>query len=277
MRAAMAFFAAALVVGVASPARAEFGGVPDRFQVSAGGTAAELVTQASLVPESVGAGAAVDFESLFNIPGDKQALRLDGFWHYSDRQYIDFGYVQFNRSGSRESDEDVACGDFNFSAGAFVIATFDTRFPYAAWRYDFLQEDKVKISGTAGISYMRVAPRLEATGDVTGPEGPVSGQVNEGVELQFPVPLVGLRLDWVLRERLFAEFFVRLFRLDAGSFNGGMRESSARLKWHFTEHFGAALGVDSTTLRIKDYEKNGNKLKFLYDVSGASLYLTTAW
>ena len=277
MRAATALIAAALMAGTASHARADFCDVTDHVQVSVGGMAAELVTQASLVPESVGAGASVDFESLFNIPGNKQAVRLDGYWRFAERHYVDFGYVQFNRSGSRAIDEDVTWGDFTFQAGAFVTATFDTRFPYAAYRYDFLHEDKVKISGTAGISYMRVAPSLSATGNVTGPEGPVSGEVDEGTDIQFPVPLVGLRLDWVLRDRLFAEFYVRLFRLDAGSFNGGMRESSARLKWHFTKHVGAALGLDSTTLRIKDYEKNGNDLKFLYDISGASVYLTTAF
>ncbi|HEX5043496.1 MAG TPA: hypothetical protein VFV75_11355 [Candidatus Polarisedimenticolaceae bacterium] len=274
MRAATALMAAAFLV---SPAMAEFGGVPDRFQVSLGGMAAELVTQATLAPEDLGTGAAVDFESLFNIPGSKQAARLDGFWHFKPRQSIDFGYVQFNRSGSREIDEDVTWGDFTFSAGAFVTATFDTRFPYAAWRWDFLQEDKVKISGTAGLSYMRVEATLDADGGVTGPEGPVTGTVNEGVSVQFPVPLVGLRLDWALRDRLFAELYTRFFRLDAGTFNGGMREASARLKWHFTEHVGAAIGMDSTTLRIKNYEKNGKDLKFIYDISGASAYLTLAF
>jgi hypothetical protein len=277
MRAAAILCMTALAAAAAAPARADFGEVPDHIQISVGGTAAELVTSASLVPESVGAGASVDFESLFNIPGDKQAVRLDGYWRFAQRQYIDFGYVQFNRSGSRQIDEDVTWGDFTFETGAFVTATFDTRFPYAAWRYDFLHEDKVKISGTAGVSYMRVAPRLAATGNVTGPDGPVSGAVDEGTDVQFPVPLVGLRLDWVLRDRLFAEFMVRLFRVDAGTFNGGMRESSARLKWHFTKHVGASLGVDTTTLRIKEYEKNDNKLKFIYDVSGVSLYLTTAF
>lgn len=274
MRAAMVLMAAVLV---ASPALADFGDVPDHIQVSLGGTAADLVTSASLVPESVGAGASVDFESLFNIPGSKQAARLDGFWRFGERSYIDFGYVQFNRSGSRQIDEDVTWGDVTFDAGAFVTAKFDTRFPYAAYRYDFLHEDKVKISGTAGISYMRVAPSLSATGNVTGPEGPIDGSVDEGTDIQFPVPLAGLRLDWVLRDRLFAEFFVRFLQLNAGSFNGGMRESSARLKWHFTRHVGASVGFDSTTLRIKEYEKNDKKLKFIYDVSGVSAYLNVAF
>ena len=122
MRALGGILAAALLAGVASPARADFGDVPDHIQVSLGGTAADLVTSASLVPESVGAGASIDFESLFNIPGNKQAARLDGFWRFGERHYLDFGYVQFNRSGSREIDENVNWGDFTFDAGAFVTA-----------------------------------------------------------------------------------------------------------------------------------------------------------
>jgi hypothetical protein len=246
-------------------------------QVSIGGTAAELVTQGSLTPLDGGTGIAIDFEGLFNIPGDKQAARLDGFWHFGERHYLDFGYVQFNRSGSREIEEDVEWGDVTFQAGAFVTATFDSQFPYAAYRYDFLHEDRVKISGSAGISYMEIAPSLSATGNVTGPSGPISGSVNEGDSVQFPVPLVGLRLDWVLRDRLSVEMFARFFRLDAADFNGGMRESSARLKWHFTKHVGAALGYDSTTLRIKEYESDDARMKFIYEVTGASAFLTLAF
>ena len=213
------------MLAAAVPARADFGDVPDRVQISIGGTAAELVTQGTLTSEDVGAGAAIDFEGLFNIPGSKSAGRLDGFWRFGERHYLDFGYVQFNRSGSREINEDVAWGDFTFQAGALVTATFDSQFPYAAYRYDFLHEDRVKISGSAGISYMEIAPSLSATGNVTGPNGPVSGSVEEGTNVQFPVPLIGLRLDWVLRDRLSVETFTRFFRLDADSFNGGMREA----------------------------------------------------
>ena len=277
MRAGGAILAAALLAGAALPARADFGGVPDHVQLSLGGTAAELVTQGSLTPANGGTGVAIDFEGLFNIPGDKQAARLDGFWRFGERHYLDFGYVQFNRSGSRQIDEDVTWGDFNFQAGAFVTATFDSNFPYAAYRYDFLHEDKVKISGSAGVSFMEIAPTLAATGNVTGPEGPVSGAVSEGDSVRFPVPLVGLRVDWALRDRLSVEMFTRFFRLNAASFNGGMREASARLKWHFTQHVGAALGYDSTTLRIKEYETDDKKLKFIYEVTGVSGYLTLAF
>ena len=73
-------------------------------------------------------------------------------------------------------------------------ALFDTSFPYAAWRYDFLQLEQVRISGSAGINYLTIEAGLKAEGNVTDPNGvAVSGEVDESFDLAVPVPQVGHR------------------------------------------------------------------------------------
>ena len=109
---------------------------------------------------------------------------------------------------------------------------------------------------------MAIAPSLTATGSVTGPSGPISERSTEGTSFQFPVPLVGLRLDWVLRDRLSVETFSRLFRLDADTFDGGMREATTRLKWHFTRHVASAVGSTPPACASTEYEKDDAHLKF---------------
>ena len=156
-------------------------------------------------------------------------------------------------------------------------ATFDSRFAYAAYRYDFLSLEQVRISGTAGLSYLTLTAGLAAEGSVVGPGGPISEAVNKESDVSFPVPLVGLQVDWAVRDRLSVLMMVRLFNLDYGKINGGMRESALRMKWHFTKHFGVAGGFDSTTVRLKEYETGDYKAKFNYQVSGLSLYATMAW
>lgn len=268
-----------VVAGFASTTRADaaFGDIPDRVQLMLGGTAAELATGASLTSDAIGAGTAIDFESLFDIPGSDQAVRLDGYWRMTGRSYLDFGYVQFNRSGSRQLTEDVTWGDYTLQSGALVTGAFDSRFPYLAYRYDFLQEDKVRISGSAGLSYLSLEPSLSGNGGVIGPDGPITGAYELKESVSFPVPLVGMRLDWVLHRRLTTEWFVRFFRINAAGFNGGMRESSVRLKWHFSKNVGAALGFDSTSIDIKEFDTGDATAKFNYDITGVSLYLTLAF
>jgi len=276
---ASAFPILLVVAAIASavPARADFAGAPDRVRIMLGGTSADFVTEGALVAEAVGTGVQINFEDMFDIPVDKEAFRLDGFWRFSEKGYVDFGYVKFNRTGGRELVQDVDWGEFTLQEGSFVSATWNSDFPYAAYRHDFLQEDKVKISGSAGVSYLKIAPTLEADGGVIGPSGPVTGHFEKGASVQFPVPLVGLRLDWALTNKLEIMTFTRFFYLNYDKINGGMREGTARLIWHFSRHVGAAVGYDSTSLRLKEYDTGDYKAKFTYDITGYSAYLTLAF
>ncbi len=160
-----------------------------------------------------------------------------------------------------------------------MTGTFDSRFPYAAYRHDFLQESRVRISGSAGICYLRLAPGLAAEGGVIGPDPdkPITGHFEKSSEIQFPVPLVGLRVDWVLRDRLSVEMFTRLFYLNYAGIEGSMREASARLKWHFSKHVGVAVGYDGTTIRLKKYETGDYDAKALFETTGLSAYVTLAF
>lgn len=264
-------------IASAAPARADFAGVPDRVRVMMGGTSADFVTEGSLTAESAGTGATVNFEDLFDIPTDEKSFRIDGFWRFSEKGYVDFGFVQFNRSGGKTIGQDVNWGEFTIDQGSFVKATWDSRFPYAAYRHDFLHEDKVKISGSAGVSYVRIAPTLEADGGVTGPSGPVTGHFEKSGDVQFPVPLVGIRLDWALRDRLELITFTRFFYLNYQSIEGGMRETTIRLLWDFSKHVGASIGYDATSIRLKEYDTGDYKAKFNYDITGFSAYLTLAF
>lgn len=262
------------VLAAGVPARAEFAGVPDKIQVWIGGQAASFTTEGGLTLADAGTGVSINFEDIFDLPGAKQSLRGEGTWRMTQKGMLDFGLVQFNRSNSRVLRQDVEWGEYTFQEGAYVTATFDSRFIYAAYRHDFLQLDQVRISGSAGLSYLTLTAGLEAEGSVVGPEGPISENVNKEADVSFPVPLIGLQVDWALRERLTVMMMVRLFNLDYGKINGGMRESALRMKWHFTKNVGAALGIDTTTVRLKEYETEDYKAKFNYQISGLSAYLT---
>jgi hypothetical protein len=266
-----------LALGAVAPARAEFAGVPDKIQLWIGGQAASFTTEGGLSLADAGTGVSINFEDIFDLPGSKQSLRGEGTWRITGRSLLDFGLVQFNRSHSAVTDKDVDWGEYTFQEGAYVTATFDSRFVYAAYRYDFLNLDQVRISGSAGLSYLTLTAGLEASASVIGPDGPVAGGVNKEADVKFPVPLVGLQVDWAIRDRLTVLMFVRLFNLDYGKINGGMRESALRMKWHFTRNVGAALGVDTTTVRLKEYETEKYKAKFNYQISGLSAYLTLAF
>ena len=267
-----------VLLGLPTPARADFGGVPDRIWVDLGGSTNDLSTSAALTGEA-GAGVAIDFEDVFDLPGTKDTFRGFVTWRISEsRKYMDFGFVSINRSGGRIIQQDITWGDNVFHAGGRVDAEFNTQFVYAAFRYDFLHEDKVRIAGSAGASITTLKAGLTGNGNATGPGGPISGEFTNESKITAPVPMIGINLDWSITQRLFLRTYTRFFWLNVSSVDGSMKENGVHLNWLFTRHFGMGLGFDRNSIKIKEVTVHtDDKAKFDYDVSGFALYFNLAF
>lgn len=268
----LAAFPAAALAG-------EFAGdVPDRIWIDLGGSTNDLATQASL-SGAAGVGATIDFEDVFNLAGNKKTFRLFGTARISEnRRYIDFGYVSINRSGSRIVQEDLTWGDYVFQAGGTMTAEFDTRFIYAAFRYDFLHEEKIHLAGSAGFSTTTLKAGLTGEGNAVGPGGPISGTFTNEASITAPVPMVGFNIDWAITKRLILRHYSRLFWINVSSVDGYMSESGVHLNWLFVRHFGLGIGYDKNEIKIKEVTINTDDTgKFDYRVSGLALYLNFAF
>jgi hypothetical protein len=267
------------VLAATRVARAEIpGDVPDKVRIGIGGMFADAFTEAALGSTEAGIGATVNFEDIFDLPESKKTARFELNWHVAKRQFIDFGYLELNRSGSRILQEDVEWGDFIFLANAQVTASFDTNFPYVAWRYSFLDLDQVRISGSAGINFLEIGSSLEATGNVTDSQGnPVSGFTKEKVSVRAPVPQVGLQIDWALTKRLAVLLYMRQIYVNVSSINGGIGETAARLQWWYAKHAGISGGLDKESIDLKSYETGDARARFRYEVRGWSFYLNFAF
>jgi hypothetical protein len=263
----------------AVPALAGFpGDTPDRFQFVLGGMATTLDTQASLGRKGSTLSATINFESTGGLPGSATVFRGEGWWRFTKRQYLDFGYFGVTRTADRELKEDISYGDYVFKAGAELHSKFGSSFPYAGYRYDFLHLDEVRISGSAGISYMDMYAELAASGNVTDQNGnELSGEKDAKGSLQFPVPMLGLRLDWKIARRSTIEFYSRFIYADFQGLRGNVTDVSARYFWHPFEHVGFGGGFERTAINIPEYNNGDKTSRFGYSISGVSLYVKMAF
>lgn len=272
--------AAALGPAGTGAARAELpGDVPDKVRIAVGGMAAYAYTDAALGSTTAGLGASVNFEDIFDLPESQGTGRLELNWRLNKRQFIDFGFLRLDRSGSRILDEDVTWGDFIFKADGKVTAKFDTAFPYAAWRYSFLDLPQVRISGSAGIDYLIISATLLASGNVTDAAGnPIPGDVEEKGSISAPVPQFGLQLDWALTKRLAVLMYVRqIYINDIAGIDGGIGETAVRLHWWYAKHAGISGGMDKESIDLRSYETGDTRLRFRYEVRGFSFYFNFAY
>jgi hypothetical protein len=258
-----------------SSALADFpSGAPDRFLIVAGGTAATLGTGVALGRNEGALSKMLVFEDFFNIPIHSQFARIESSWKFGGRHYLDVGYVSIDRSGARQADTDFAFGNYTFHAGARVEGSFDSQFLYTAYRYDFLQEDKVRISGSAGISAERLAAGVTTSAGATDSNGnAVNGEVSQSAQLSLPVPLVGLQLDWALSPKFELETHSRLFSLAYNNFRGSQIDSAVRLYWLFHRNAGIGAGYDKASINMPQFSSGGQTMRFAYNIEGLSLYL----
>jgi len=277
--AALVLFAGAASL---SAVRAEpfAGDVPTLVWIDAGWSENEISTSASFQGPN-GIGATVDFEDVFDIPGSKATARMFGTARISpNRRYIDFGYVDINRRGSRVLEQDLTWGDYTIVAnGSSVTADFNTAFIYAAFRYDFLHVEQVHISGSAGLTWINLSTGLSAQGTINDSDGNFySSSYEKKASTGAPVPMIGINLDWALTRRLVVRTYTRFFRLNMSDFNGGLNESGVRLNWYFVKNFGLGIGYDRTDLNLKELSVgDGNVIKANYYFSGASLFINLAF
>ena len=133
-------------------------------------------------------------------------------------------------------------------------------------------------SKTAGIDYLGLEASLAANGNVTDANGvPVTGEVDEKVSISFPVPQIGLQLDWALTKRLALKFYNRLLYANFAGIEGSIGQSAIRFYWYFSRHAGINVGIDKDTIDLKKYTSGDTVARFRYVVQGPSLYFNFAF
>ncbi|HUK63334.1 MAG TPA: hypothetical protein VLV15_08375 [Dongiaceae bacterium] len=281
MRIRAVVFRIAVALGLLRPAVAWAGfpsDVPDRFQVQVGGTLAIMDTGAALGPKSGAVSAVLVFEDFFNIPIHKDFAQFEGTWRFGARHSLDAGYVNIDRVGQRQIDSDVSFGRYTFHAGATVEGRFASRFIYAAYRYDFFHEDRVRISGSAGISAERLVAGMSATGNITDENGQaVSGEASQEAKLPLPIPLLGLQLEWALAPRIALQSYSRYIALNYAGIRGSQTVSAVRLYWYFSRNLGIGTGFDKVAISMPQYRTGDYTARFDYNIQGWSFYLRGAF
>src|SRR5262245_45471419 len=260
-----------LTAAATGTARADFpSDIPDRFKMQVGGVDAGFDTQGSLALTEGPAGLFLNFEDVFDLPISKQFWYTEGFYRFSQKGYIDFGYVDFYRKAGKIIEEDVNWGNVTFLASAEVDAELGFKFIYTAYRHNFLQLEQVHISGSAGISYLDLSTVLSANGNVIDQNGnPITGEYEKKVDVKFPVPQLGLQIDWRLTKHTAIQMYVRTLRIDyQNTLKGGISQRAIRYEWYPTRHFAFGGGWSEYGIDLDRYETGKYTARFNYEVSG---------
>lgn len=256
-------------------------GAKNRFQLELGGAWDSFDTEASLGATGNGlvkAGATIDFERLLDIPVMQQHLRATGQWRFSKVSYVQASYERIGREGRRVIDASVDWDDATYTAGGQLDGKFDSEELYLGYRFDAFRADNVKVGATIGFSRWAIDASLEGSGYVTKPDGSTeSGFFTKGFDIKAPVPVLGLVVDGAISKDVLFSFYVRALFLRLESVGGGTLSGGISAKWYVTNHLGVGGGLDVSTIKINDYEKDNKTFSASYSFAGPRIFVVASF
>jgi hypothetical protein len=261
----------------AAGARAQFpGDVPDTFRLNLGGMYAWFNTnvtfQENLTPGGP-AGPGIDLEDLANLPGSHAGFAARGYWQPLHRFYIDFGYVGFSRSKTQSASLDIPFGGVIYTAGASVSASMKSELPYLDLRYDFVDNQSLKLGVTLGAAWSFLKADLTASAGVVGPGGPIVGQtVTKEGKISVPVPLLGLLADAKLGDRVTGGILFNGIFAPVHPYVGSVFIAEAHVDWFATKNFGVGGAFQYTNFHIKR-DDGITLVEFRYNYYGPKVYV----
>jgi hypothetical protein len=223
-----------------------------------------------------GVGVEVDVEDALGLKSSTTSYRFEGAWRFSDnlRHRTSLSWIDLGRSGELTTDQDIDLGDGNvIPAGTGVKTGFQINLIRADYSYSFLQDDRVDLAATFGFYVAPMDISLEAT---TG------GGFNESFDVTAPLPLIGLRMDFLVAPKWYLRSSFSLFYLEIDGYRGGMSDIMLAAEYRPWKHFSVGLGLDNFRLAV---EATGETAvpgidalgQVEYNYNGVMLYVKGLW
>ncbi len=247
----------------------------DRWSFMIGGYLTEFSTDAA-VGSGTALGTVIRAEDELGVDTGPDTFRVDGLFRINEKQSIGFGYWSVGRDGSAALDEQIEWDGNVYDVGAEITSKFDTSWFRVDWRYSLLRTPKGEAGFAVGISAYDL--NLELAGIATvddGQGGTIEREASGGTSVVAPVPTIGTYLTYAFKPKLLLRVEANLLDVGVGDIDARLVDTSIRLDWWFTSHFGIGGGFNTTDIQYKD--RGENPISVDYRQSGGLAYLTFAF
>lgn len=253
----------AVLVMLAPMARAQDGAYEhERAHLYIGAFITDVDTETRL--DSIrGPGTDIDWESDFGLETSMTVVRIGGNFWIKPRQRLDFALFDFSRSARGRIDETIDFGDETFPINTDVDSRFDTTIIKADYTFAALTRPRGYFGVTGGL-YVAASEQLLVSQSIL---------VSEAVDLTAPLPVVGLRGEYRLSDRITLYGASLWFLIDTGEISGRLRDFVVGADYRFGERFDLGIGYNAASMNIAAEASGGRVNHFDWRYGGWLLYL----
>ena len=183
--------------------------------------------------------------------GDDTAPRVEGIFHFSERNRLLFNYFQYDRDKRYELGEDVVFGDTTIPAGSLAKAKAEFDLGSLVYDYALVETSTTSFGLQIGAEWARLKGNVYAS---DGSDSFESRESESGV-----APVVGARFSANSADHKWG-FTVQGQYLDADwgdfdDYSGDITRANALVEYRFTRNFGLYAGYDWFKLDVnREYD-----------------------
>ena len=226
----------------------------ERGGISLGAFITDRNTEGRLDSDTLGLGTVIDAEDDLGLDSSDTVVRLDAYYRFNPRHRIDFSVFDLSRDATAMIDQSIQFGDEIFDINSTISSEYDLRIYKMAYTYSFWQRNNGYLGVTGGLYVLST--------DISLIESNTGQFETDG--LTAPLPVIGLRGDYLLTPRLMLRSSAELFAVDFDNVDGSLFDFYVGLDYHFHDNFAVGLGYNSVSV---DVDADGSEFKGSLDWS----------
>ncbi len=233
----------------------------DKFRISLGWFNPRAETTLRLDASNSDLGTTLRLEDDVGLSKGNGLFRADGFYRFKKRHRVDFGYYDFDRSGTQTISAVINFGDEVFPIDALVNSFFDIEIIKISYTYLIIAKPNMTVGASIGFNISDVTFGLSAE---TMPIARTAGA-------SIPLPVFGLNGTYHLGSNFWLEAHVQYFYIDLGSIDGSIFDARVAVNYRIKNNFGIGIGYNVFSVRAsKENPDFTGRFKLKYD--GAQIF-----
>ncbi len=214
----------------------------ERFSVSFGGFLSNYNSGISIGSERLGIGIHIDLEDALGLKTAAFAFRGNTNYRFGKKMKhaVSFGYFGVYRNSHKVLQTELEIGNIVIPVGSEINSSFDLSIWRAKYDYSFLQNENVSLGVSVGLFIMPIKFSVKTL-----------HFEEQATDLVAPLPVIGLRSDFLITEKLYLRQSVELLLISIDNFQGRILDLDIKVEHQTFEHISFGLGINSNRLNIK--------------------------
>ena len=235
----------------------------ERGSVLLGAFVTDRSTSARLNSSGGGAGNDIDLENDLGLESSTSVARFGAYFWLKPRQRIDFSIFDLSRDASRQIQKTIDFGDQTFNINTVVTTANDTTIGKIDYTFAVLNKQRGFL-GLVGGLYVS-ANKLTLSAPAVG--------TAESEDLTAPLPVVGLRGEYEITERITLRGASEWFGIDTGDVSGRLVDTYVGGDYSFGRHVALGLAYNDVSLNVDSTDQTGWSGTLDWGYDGILLYL----